>query len=191
MFTQETAIMKPNSAVDTIFTISSPDAFLEFETDEFLEFVKFLEEMDEIEATNRSTSRCYIWSIMMGILIGCIAISPLMLIPQHNILELPEYWYEFMLIYAFVGMGCFSSICMFTCIYWMNTDVVKNWTSFFIMYVAVVICLLPTHSLYYLIWVYAWGYSVPMPFTMYGVASVVIPLVLTTLWFRYNISRIL
>ena len=73
-------------------------------------------------------------SWMFGIVFACGLVSLITIIPQHNILKEPYYWYEAM-IEGGLSVPILSTLIIFNGTYWANISYFKNWTTFFILIV--------------------------------------------------------
>ena len=119
------------------------------------------------------------------VLLSCILFSaPIILIPQHDTILYPEYWYE--------GMINFNLTypLHWICIIYMNNKLVlrleslNTLKSFVLLYVLTVLSVDITYTTTYLVWTLALGLNWPMPFL--GMVSYVGILVfLIALWFQF------
>ena len=127
-------------------------------------------------------------SILCGIFLACIGTSLLTLIPGHNILKEPQYWYEFM-IFGATGWAILGTISVNLHFhYWADISHTQNWSSFiYLIGIAVLFFGLVNSSLN-LIWIYSLGLFPPMPFNYYITATVVGLILFASVFFRYIYS---
>lgn len=121
----------------------------------------FIEKNDEINSM-------YYVSWISDILLAILMTSFIVLIPQHNILQEPEYWYEFFIL----GSLNFTFICtaVITCgcaPLRSNIHYAKNLESFTFIFGLASLCYALANLLYYYIWVHIFGKFSPMPFNLY------------------------
>ena len=124
-------------------------------------------------------------SILFGIFLACIGTSLLTLIPGHDILKEPQYWYEFM-IFGATGWAILGTISVnLHFYYWADISHTQNWSSFiYLISIAVLFFALVNSSLN-LIWIYSLGLFPPMPFNYYITATVVGLILFASVFFRY------
>ena len=124
-------------------------------------------------------------SILFGIFLACIGTSLLTLIPGHDILKEPQYWYEFM-IFGATGWAILGTISVNLHFhYWADISHTQNWSSFiYLISIAVLFFALVNSSLN-LIWIYSLGLFPPMPFNYYITATVVGLILFASVFFRY------
>ena len=118
-------------------------------------------------------------------LLCCILLSaPTILIPQHDAIMNPEYWYE--------GMVNFHLTypLHWLCIVYMNNksllriEFLVSFKSLAILYIVTVLSFDITYTTAYLIWTFALGLNWPLPFL--GMVSYVgVMAFLITLWFQF------
>ena len=124
------------------------------------------------------------FSWLFGVLLSCISVGLIALIPQHNILYEPEYWYELMIYSAFWGQSMLVANVIMQCIHWANISYAKNWATFFIMVsIGAIECII-VMSIYNLIWTKYFKLYAPMPFTYYSNGTILFSVLEATLWFR-------
>ena len=66
---------------------------------------------------------------LLGAIFGVLLNVPLGLIPIHNVIENPEYFYEEMLL-NFCSLPIWTAQFLICCIYFMNVDCIKTWKHF-------------------------------------------------------------
>ena len=101
------------------------------------------------------------------IVISCALFSaPILLYPQHNSIQLQEYWYEPIL----SGSASFILTCSLDSLialkYYFRDDSMVSFAVFIQLYIATVTSWSLTCSLIYLFWTVGLGYNHPMPLTL-------------------------
>ena len=98
-----------------------------------------------------------------GTLLSLATTSLLTLIPLHNLITHPQYWYE-VIFPSGIFISTFSAFILLSCSYWMNVDFIRKkkhyFNLFFTLLASVSFCAL----LSYFIWTYILKYRYPMPF---------------------------
>ena len=123
-------------------------------------------------------------SWIFGFLLSCWSVALIAIIPQHNILNEPEYWYEIVIFSASWGAPMLSASIFFQCIYWANINYAKNWATLFTMWSIGAIVTITIMGSYYLIWTFHFKLFAPMPFTYYGNGTFLFAALEVSLWFR-------
>lgn len=93
------------------------------------------------------------------------------LLPMHNALKEPQYWYEHQLILAFGLLPLFLGHALITVIYWSNFSFDKKWTT----YIQTISIGTMTYSIvlttYHMIWTHYLDLVLPLPLNLYLTAS--------------------
>ena len=119
-----------------------------------------------------------------GLLLSCGYVSLITLVPGHNILKEPYYWYELM-IFAATGANSISvALFILELAYWANISYAKNWTTFFIMFSFGAIIVISIDVTYFLIWTYHLGLYAPMPLNYFITGMSMFFGLEALLWFR-------
>ena len=174
-YEEDFAHMRTNNSADTV-SISpdqatpEDDTHLSNSTITTRKTLKGIESLNILKGlmTNEGNVKipfCYALLGTGGVLLGCLFISTLTIVPQQNVKERPEYWYEYT-IQVSVGYGIIlaGNCGMIQTAYWMQLDIKKYWKSFFSMvFVASGSYFLVT-TLFYIIWVIVLKHNYPMPF---------------------------
>ena len=129
-------------------------------------------------------SPIYYLSILSSILLSSALGSLFCLIPAHNVLKEPFYWYEYQIS---IVIGVLPFVIWFVLIqaeYWAEFTIVDRWHSYlFAVFIGVPMYLIFI-SIYYSIWTYICDFTLPMPFSFYVGASITYSLTFYFLWFR-------
>ena len=132
----------------------------------------------------------YYLSGFSGVIITCILVSGYALIPCHNHLEEPYFWYEYLLQLIFIIVPfklSINAIAFFTWIY--QFDYVKNWTSFFFIVGLDMAWYIIYSLIYYGIWVVFLGYSAPLPLNFLILNTIGFWSMMGMIWLRYFKKR--
>ena len=123
--------------------------------------------------------------MIYGPILACAVGSIFCLIPAHNVLQAPSYWYEYHLCVIF---GIFPiSMCgiLLQVNYWAEFRFDKKWC------VYCQVCLIGTgvyitcYLFYYFIWTHVLGLIMPLPFSLLITGSIAYPATFIVIWFRY------
>ena len=103
---------------------------------------------------------------LLGIVTSFFATSIYILIPVHDVVTNPEYWYEIMLQTSviLVVMGVFFVV---NCSEWMNIDRIKTIKNAVIVSIVLVIVYITIWCLSYVVWTHGLDYQWPIPFVAY------------------------
>ena len=123
-------------------------------------------------------------SWVFGILLACGLVGLITLVPQHNILNEPKYWYEFMIFTATGANAILTASIILECAYWANINYAKNWTEFFILCSIGAISTIMIIGSYYLVWTFHFKLFAPMPMTYYSAGTLLWCILQASLWFR-------
>ena len=110
------------------------------------------------------------------------------LIPQHDVIKMPEYWYElvFIFISGYLLIGTLSMIFHGSLL--MNVDYVKSFKAFWILFLSSSIAFALCYVLAYILWVYVLKYHHPLPFGGYICAILSVIALWVSLWFHYPLE---
>ena len=105
-------------------------------------------------------------STLSGPLLACVCGGILTLIPIHNVMEEPEYWYEYQIMEFFATMPLLMASILGISIYWCKFTFKKKFFSFTLTFIigcgSYGICVMT----YYLLWTYALELNLPCPFSL-------------------------
>ena len=124
-------------------------------------------------------------SWVFGVLLACGVVGSIALVPQHNILNEPEYWYEFMIFTATVANATLTASIILQCRHWANINYAINWAIFFTLCSIGAIVVILIIGSYYLLWTFHFKLFAPMPFTYYSAGTLIWGVLQVSLWFRY------
>ena len=122
----------------------------------------------EVESSHRSQDGSLLNGLYGILLIGLCVIfaSPILLLPQHNVITSPQYWYEGMI------TGCLSfvlSLTLDTLIalkFYFKIGYIISIRLFLCLYIAAAIAAIIPYTLSYLIWTTILGYYPPIPYIL-------------------------
>ena len=126
-------------------------------------------------------------SWISGIILSCLYISTLTVIPLHNTLREPQYFWELMLYMAFGFCSIFSSHIVLTTFFVANMNPGRNWLAVISITLIGAILNVITTLLYYFIWVNILKFYAPMPMGLYIPGSLTVIGGIGLSWFRYRI----
>ena len=124
-------------------------------------------------------------SWISGIVLSCLYISTITIIPLHNTLREPQYYWEFMLYMAFGFCSIFSSHVVLATFFVANMNPGKNMLAVIVMTLIGAIINIVTTVIYYFIWVNVLGFYAPMPMGLYIPGSLTVIGCIGLSWFRY------
>ena len=145
--------------------------------------------MDAETVSHPSIPRYYAWTGGLGIILAlfnsCLIFC---LIPQHNILVHPSFWYEFMTISVFGFIGLFAAGFVLNCSVWMNLDYVKSWKNFIAIYLISGCSWISLNSTNYLIWTLILKFRPPMPLNIHICGVFTLFITLGGMWFLFPVN---
>ena len=147
-----------------------------------VEDVQIEENNDETELYTGDDVHYISW--VFGIILTCLYVGLLTLIPMHNPIVEPEYFWEFVLFASFGWASIFTGYVVLQTNYWANMHPGNYWRDMFVMTLiisAVNICLT---LIYNYLWTGILGYTAPMVFTYYIPGSLCGVVLCVLSWFR-------
>ena len=109
--------------------------------------------MDTQTISITSVSKHFAWTgglgIILALLNSCLIFC---LLPQHNILLEPQYWYEFMTISVIGFIGLFAAGFVLNISVWMDLDDMCTWKNVLIVYLISGSGWISLNSSYYQVW---------------------------------------
>ena len=140
--------------------------------------------------SNSPTQNSWIRYVLYGLsslVITLLATSQFTMIPAHNIIHYPEYWYEFplqSLVFGFI----LAAFILFQCSYWMNIRYIRKLRAYLMICLAGILVLAVVAPSGYIIWTYVLHYHYPIPFLGYTFGYSTIISFYVTLWFQFPAS---
>ena len=125
--------------------------------------------------------------ILSSVVIILISTFPFTLIPAHNVILYPRFWYEFPLQVLGYGPQLAADI-LLHCSYWMNIDYIRKYRHFLIMCMVGFAGMAILYPCGYIIWRYALHLQYPVPFNGYIYWYTILISFYVTLWFRFPIN---
>ena len=124
------------------------------------------------------------YEMLGGIVLSVMVSGTFLLIPMHNILDHPDYWYEYMLQVMFGYIPLNAAAIILNSSHRMNTDSVKTFENWIALYSVGTIATISTIMALYCTWK-GLGYDYPIPFQ--GVIFVVVLQIIsyTFFWFQF------
>ena len=127
-------------------------------------------------------------TLMQGfgtLIIPILMICPFTLIPAHNVIINPEFWYEFPMIILIVFMPLVVAYIIVNCSFWMNIRYIRNIRHFVVIGILGVFDVLVLYSAGFIIWTNILGYQYPIPFNSALNCYLTIITFYIALWFRF------
>ena len=124
-----------------------------------------------------------LWGLTI-ILITLVATIPFTLIPVHNVILCPQYWYEFPL--QTILIHCFAcAFAILNCSYWMNINYIKKFRYILIMSFTDCTLIFLLFMTGYMIWTHVYNYNYPVPFIGFMVSYPVMVIIYAIIWFLF------
>ena len=114
------------------------------------------------------------FSILSGPILAGACGAILCLVPIHNVMKYPSYWYEDQIIRVVAILILSMLNNLYKVEYWSNFRFKDSWKSYLILVGLGLIVYLCATSIYFYIWTYHYGYYQPMPFNGHVVTTPVI-----------------
>ena len=124
---------------------------------------------------------------MTGIILSCLFICGITVIPHHNPIYEPQYYWEFMLYSSFGWITTFVAYYFGFIRYGANFQFEKFWPSFIFIWVNAVATNIILYLIYHFIWVNIYGFYAPMPMAYYIPGTMAGFLIFGLGWARYII----
>ena len=146
---------------------------------------KIYEDIIKNESITRYVYRFLLFGILGGTTLGLFCTSTITLLPCHNVINEPHYWYEFLIHVVFGYLPLFAAESILKVSSWMNTECVKTMINFLILYFVGVAFSTISISAIYGGWSYICEYPYPMPFQGILLASEILAITYILLWFQF------
>ena len=98
-----------------------------------------------------------------GMILSMFLTGLITLVPVHNLILEPNYWYETMWQYFIVTYAAVA-VMILNCSYYMNVDCIKTWTNYLLQLIAMDICGVCGICVCYYVWTILLDQRYPMPF---------------------------
>ena len=125
-------------------------------------------------------------SAFTGPILACALGALFCIVPAHNVLEEPEYWYEFQLTVMLVLPFLYLIGLLVVAEYWANFTFENRLISYIFLLSLALGVHVGTIAIYYYFWTVRLGYIQPMPFSMYIAANNSFTAICLALWFRLS-----
>ena len=126
----------------------------------------------------------YIFLEFGYLLVALISIVPFTLVPAHNLVQNPEYFYEIPLQFSHIPL-ILSAAFILNCSTWMNVTYVKTWINLFLMTVSGLIAEFICYATGHIVWTYVLNYQHPVPLNNYMYWYIIIGCIFNTLYFLF------
>ena len=104
-------------------------------------------------------------SVLTGPVLACACATFICLIPVANVMEQPEYWYEYQIMEFFATIPLLVAVIWGIAIYWCKFTVKKKWVSFLSTFMIGCSSYGISVMTYYLLWTYTLELNLPCPFS--------------------------
>ena len=123
------------------------------------------------------------WVIVFFALFG--SFSSITLVPYHNVIKFPEYWYEPLVPGVFGLYPCIVPFYLIQCSTILEYPPLRSPKLMFSMFVTTATAVILTYILIYLVWSVYLGYNFPMPLFVYPMAYVSMCTLFTRIWHQF------
>ena len=106
-----------------------------------------------------------------GVLLGIVLTSTVTLLPQHNVINNPEYWYESMITLAIGFPAAASGYIAYNYFYCLNMSVKEPWKIIISIFIVGMLTSVILSSTCYLVWSRYFLFPYPIPFQGYLVGN--------------------
>ena len=107
------------------------------------------------------------------------------LIPIHNVIQSPEYWYEYPMQVTMAFLPLYACHILYDLVLFMDIESVKNYRTFVILLVSMVVSTWITVPILYAIWTFLLTLRYPIPFIGYIHFSLMFITEVVTIWFCF------
>ena len=132
----------------------------------------------------------YIFKVFYGIILLLISITVYTLIPVHNVVLHPQYWYELPIQVTFSFIPTFAAYHVYRCYYGFNISKVKTLGTFMHLLVTGTLSTLISFGISNLVWTYLLNFNIPLPLLGYFLYSNMTIALLATIWFRFHLHSV-
>ena len=137
-----------------------------------------------MQKDNRNSSIHYIsWG--SGILLSLFSVSMITLVPHHNVMKQPKYWYEISIVGIFGWCSLIPANGMMIMKYLLDISFVTSWKSYWIIYAVSTVVSVSVFFGYYSIYSVLNNFFPPMPFGIAISGTYTTVAVFYTIWLRY------
>ena len=138
-------------------------------------------------APTQSSWPAFMFQILGTILMSFVSTFPWSLIPAHNVVHNPEYWYEIILPNASICVinGLFFLLITGT---YMNINYIKRVRHVLAILIVNIVCSLVLHPFAYYMWTYVMKYKYPVPFLGFFIVYINWLAMFLTNWFQFPLQ---
>ena len=127
----------------------------------------------------------HILSGLAGILLPIVVTSIYTLVPVHNLILFPQYWYEWLLQFCLSFLVSFAANMVLRFYYVTNIKFVKTIRAFIVVWFVCLVCTLTVFTIATMIWIYGLRYHNPVPlkgYFLYLTIAIAIPAIF---WYHF------
>ena len=138
------------------------------------------------DATDTQPDSIHYFSWLFGILLTCTALLSILIVPWHNVLREPFYWYEYFVYFGLPWVALFVAVYIMRLEYWACIEYDKKISLFFFMIGMGVVIFEGLALFYFYITVYYFELFAPPPYGGMIPATICCSLLIIILFFRYH-----
>ena len=127
----------------------------------------------------------YHLSLLSGPILACICGSFLTLIPFHNVMKYPSFWYENNICRLLAVGSVFTFQQLIRADYWSNFTFARKVPTYIFMNVLTYVLYFVISICYYFLWTHYFGFYQPMPLDHLIGGSIIAFVINAVLWLRY------
>ena len=127
----------------------------------------------------------YILSGVFCILLSILSTSAYTVIPVHNVIIFPEYWYEWLLQFCFSFLFTFAGNMVFRFYFVTNIKLIKTVRMFIIIWTICLVCTLTVFAIVTAVWIFGLGYQNPVPFKGYFLYLTIAFAIPASFWYSF------
>ena len=120
-----------------------------------------------------------------GILLGILFTSTITLLPHHDVIDDPKYWYESIYVLAIGFPAAASGYMAYNFFYLLNIDLGEPWRMTTYLFLSGMFTAVICVSTCYILWSKYLGYPYPIPFQGYMIGNVIWSTMIITSWFLF------
>ena len=126
----------------------------------------------------------FVFSVLVTILVSTASTFAFTLIPFHNMILYPSYWYEFLYLYPIWSIWAAIFFTYITGCY-MNIAYIKGFRCILIMWLILALTSVVFIISIYCLWTYALHFRFPIPWVSFIVGDVMVCVGLAIFWFTF------
>ena len=152
--------------------------------------LNFSRRLDEFQMILMNYSQIPFKYILYGfanVIVSLLVVSILTLIPLHNIITSPEYWYETML-QTLASCLIWVSYFVLNTSSWMNIKRIKEFRHCASLLLNIILTFVFSYSFLFVLWTYGLMYQWPLPYSGFVCFSITLVTGYISIWFRFDLK---